>query len=437
MNIRTCILQKIRSRTQSNVIQNFFIYSFGALCLGGFTILLAPINMRLLSPHDYGVLALINSCITVGVSILGLGLRQLLSIEYFHHDAAGQKKLINQILFVYACTALPLCLILLALQSPIIHWFSLHQISPDVFTITVITIFFYFFAELLYQILKYRQRALLLTTIQISIALGSLALTVTLLLYCNLGFMSSLIGQCASMCAATGVGIYLYRKEKFSEALQLKPHRATIAHFLKQSFPFIPGILCGWVIASSDRWLLAHYTGMHEVGIYAIADMFGAMFRLLILQSWSGSYLPYILMRYQNNKDELLDIEKQNLTIMWIAITGLMLIIILGFWLAQPLILIILPVAYHESLHYILIILAGHIFLLGSYFAASFIQFHKKTYFLAASFCIPAILNVAFNILLIPHYQIYGCTGATLISYALYFGIMLGYNKHLQNLLQH
>ena len=34
---------------------------------------------------------------------------------------------------------------------------------------------------------------------------------------------------------------------------------------------------------------------MHEVGIYAIADIAGALFRLLILQSWSGSYLPYIL----------------------------------------------------------------------------------------------------------------------------------------------
>ncbi len=90
--------QSIQPNNHPSVIQNFFIYVFGALCLGGFSILLAPINMRILSPHDYGVIALINSCISVGVTILGLGLRQFLSIEYFHHDTAGQKKLINQIL---------------------------------------------------------------------------------------------------------------------------------------------------------------------------------------------------------------------------------------------------------------------------------------------------------------------------------------------------
>lgn len=431
MNTKTKLFNSIYPFIKSNVLHNFVIYIFGALFLGGFSILLAPINMRMLSPDEYGVLSLITSCITIGVTVFGFGLRQFLSIEYFHHDEHGQKKLINQILIIYLYCAGPLCLITFMFKTYIIQWFSLHSISPHLFTIALITIFFSFFAELFYQILRYQQRAWDLTLIQITIALTSLAFTLTLLIYLGLGLMSTLIGQLVSMCAATSIGFYIYRKENFVHHLQFKQTKDTILHFLKNGLPFIPGILCGWIISSSDRFVLAQYASLHDVGIYAIADMAGQMFRLLILQSWSGSYLPYILREYQANKHDLLAIEQKNKKTMWIVLSGLMVILFFGFILAKPLLRIILPPAYHEALHYMLIILVGHIFLLGSYFTASFIQFHKKTYFLAIAFCVPAILNLIFNLILVHRYKIYGCTIATLGSYAIYFLIMLWYNAHL------
>lgn len=431
MNTKAKLLATLRPIIKSTVLHNFVIYTFGALCLGGFSILLAPINMRILSPDEYGVLALMTSCMSIGVTILGFGLRQFLSIEYFHHDVHGQKKLVNQVLIMYLYFAGPLCLIALAFRSHITQWLASHSISPQLFTVALITIFFSFFAELFYQILRYQQRAWALTFIQTTIALASLAFTITLLLYLGLGVMSTLIGQLVSMCMATGVGFYVYRQEKFSDYFHLKQPKATMLHFLKNGLPFIPAILFGWIISSSDRFVLAQYASMHDVGIYAIADMAGQMFRLLILQSWSGSYLPSILLEYQANKNNLLAIEEKNHKTMWIVLCSLMLILFFGFIITKPLLRIILPQPYHEALHYVLIILAGHIFLLGSYFAASFIQFHKKTYFLAAAFCVPAILNVIFNLLLVERYKIYGCTFATLGSYAIYFFIILWYNARL------
>lgn len=431
MNTKAKLLKTIRPIIESTVLHNFVIYTFGALCLGGFSILLAPINMRILSPDEYGVLALVTSCMSIGVTILGFGLRQFLSIEYFHHDAHGQKKLINQVLIMYLYFAVPLCLIALAFRSQITHWLSSHSISPQLFTLALITMFFSFFAELFYQILRYQQRAWALTFIQTTIALTSLAFTITLLLYLGLGVMSTLIGQLVSMCMATCVGFYIYRQENFADYFHLKQPKATMLHLLKNGLPFIPAILFGWIISSSDRFVLAKYASMHDVGIYAIADMAGQMFRLLILQSWSGSYLPSILLEYQANKNNLLAVEEKNRKTMWIVLCSLMIILFLGFIITKPLLRIILPKAYHEALNYVLIILAGHVFLLGSYFAASFIQFHKKTYFLATAFCVPAILNLIFNLLLVERYKIYGCTVATLGSYAIYFFIILWYNARL------
>lgn len=428
--LKKCILH-LSSIAHNQVVHHFFIYIFGAICVGGFSFLLAPINMRILTPDEYGILALITSSITIGATLLGLGLRQVLSIEYFHHDAHGQKKLINQILVIYLSLTIPVCLILLFFQSHILHWFFATTISPMLFTITLMTTFLSFFSELFYQVLKYQQRAWTITLIQSSIACASIMLTIVLLMYVGLGVFSTVIGQLVSISAATGVGAYLYRQENFSAYFQFKQPKGTTRYFLKQGLPFVPGILCGWIISSSDRFVLAHYASLHEVGIYAIADMAGQMFRLLILQSWSGSYLPYILMRYHANKNNLLAIERQNLKTMWMVLGGLSIFLLSTFMFTKPLLFILIAPAYHEALDYVLIILAGHIFLLGSYFTASFIQFHKKTYFLAVSFCIPAVLNFLLNLLLVKQYKIYGATIATLMAYAIYFCMLLWYNRKL------
>ena len=90
-----------------------------------------------------------------------------------------------------------------------------------------------------------------------------------------------------------------------------------------------------------------------------------------------------------------------------------------------------MPPTYYAAIPYILVLLLGQIFLLGSYFAATLIQFHKKSYFLAFALALPAIINLLLNLLLTPYFGIYGCTAATLISYFIYFMIMYLYNKTL------
>lgn len=416
----------------NTVIKNFFIYLLGAVCLGGFHILMAPINMRLLDPAQYGLLSLITSSITIGATLLGLGLRQFFSIEYFHHNEHGQKRLINQLIIIYAAFSIPVIMFIIFLRPYLMHILCAHYISPAIFYLTLGATFLSFFAELFYQVLKYRQQAWELIRTQIIIAIAALGTTIILLVWAKMGVISNVIGQCISMGGAACIGLYTWHQEKFHTSFTLNTNTKIAFEFLKKSIPFVPSILFGWIIASSDRFILAKYATLHDVGIYAIADMAGQMFRLLILQSWAASYLPSIMTQYHHHKDSLLAIEQKNLKTMWFSMAGLLLFFVAGYYISKPFLLIILPPHYHEALHYILLIITSHIFLLGSYFAASFIQYHKKTYFLAAAFCIPAIINLVLNLLLVHGYTIYGCTFATLISYAIYFVIIWAYNKKLR-----
>jgi len=415
-----------------SVIKHFITYSFGALLLRGTTMLMAPINMRKLMPSDYGMLALLNSFVSITTALIGFGLRQVLSIEYFHGNATERKKIINHILCIYVLLATPCITLLLYNHAIVRKYLFLDKVPTYLIILSIGISFFYFFVELFYQVLQYERKALLVTSLQTSIAVLIAVIQIVCLWYFELGIVSIIGPQLLSMIIASGIGLYVYMHNQYNHHVHVHASVQCMPMYIKQGLPFIPSVLFGWILASIDRWILAQQGSMHDVGIYAIADTFGQLFNMLVLYPWSGSYLPYIMNTYATNQDNLLAVEQKNQRVMYIAMASMSILVTLGYFASKPLLRIILPPAYHTAINYIWIILMGYIFLMGSYFAASFIQFHKKSYFLAFALCLPALLNIVLNYALIPFFGLYGCTLATLCSYAAYFAFTLGYNFVLQ-----
>ena len=106
------------------VIKHFFVYLTGALVLRSISLVTAPITMSIVSPSDYGSLALLNSFISMSCIIAGLGLRQALSLEYFHYTQEEQITLIKNIVIIYSIITLPV-LICCALNYRIINYYCL------------------------------------------------------------------------------------------------------------------------------------------------------------------------------------------------------------------------------------------------------------------------------------------------------------------------
>jgi O-antigen/teichoic acid export membrane protein len=431
-NTFKALKSKVGLLLASPLIKNFFIYSGGAFFSRSITILLAPINIQILTPGDYGKLSLLNSFISIACAIAGLGLRQVLSIEYFHGDETQRKRIINDIIIIYACIAGPVLATAAYYHQHISTYVFLHQIPLYLILLSIALIFIYFFVELLYQVMQYEQRAAQLTWLQVGVSLITIACTITLLWFMRFGFASIIIAQLSGMSFAFMIGLKSYITHSYQKHATIKHSIQKTKTYLMHGLPFIPSVLFGWILASSDRWVLATHTTMHHVGIYTIADTFSTLFQFLILVPWSGSYLPYIMNKFAKNKDNLISVERWNQRIMIMSMIGIGATICTGYAIGKPIMRFVLPPSYYEAMNYILLLLLGQVFLLGSYFASSFIQFHKKTYFLAFALCVPATLNVLFNRILVPHLAIYGCVFATVGSYALYFLLTLFYNWHLQ-----
>ena len=416
---------------KARVLKDFFTYSFGSLILRAVSLFLVPFIMRILTPSDYGALALLTAFITIGTAIMGLGLRQILSIEYFHHDASNQKKLINELLAIYTVIAVPTLCFAWLLKKQILAYIFFDSVSSTALLATLSSISLFFYAELLYQILQYNRRAKQLTLLQITVACITMLTTILTVWILQLGVAGVVWAQAFGQLYATVIGLNLYIRKNYSFHRNIPKALKKIIPYIQYGAPFIPGIICSWILASSDRWMLGYYYSVREIGIYSVADLFAQLFNTLVLVPWAGSYLPYILQRYKQHEHVIETIEQENQRIMWISMAVATILISLGFGICKPLLLWILPPSYHESLNYVWLLLMGQVFLLGSYFASALIQYKKKTFFLAFALIMPAFLNLLLNTLLIRPLGILGCSFATCLSYLAYFGLTLRYGKKL------
>lgn len=399
-----------------SLIKNFFIYSGSGLLLKGSSFLCLPVILHALPPSDYGQLSLLMSGAAIACTIAGLGLRQMLALEYFHCTAQERAYLVQNMIGIYCILGIPL-LCMFALCAV-----AYKGLSGAVIGVTFVYCSISFFAELIYQLLQYQGKAVLLAALQCCVAAIMLTTQYMLVYYYRAGIAGIILGSTVAMVIPCTLCIYLYSL-KFQHW-----NLSIITPYLKRSLPFVPSNLCAWVIAVGDRWLLARYATLHDVGIYAVADMVTTLFQITILAPLGAAYVPYLLNKFANDKENIQQIEQWNRRLMWASIFTLSGVACIGYYLARPLVLAILPTHYHQAVHYVLAITLGNIFLMGTYFASCLIQFHKKTYFLAGAFCVPAVINIAFNVILIPQFGIAGCVWATLLSYVGYFGLIVWYN---------
>lgn len=415
------------SITYKNIIKNFFIYSGGAIFLKLAQAIVIPLNLKVISPAQYGVLALANGFSTVLAIFLGLGLRQALWLDFFHHDNESRKKILTDIVTIYLLISLPIFFILLFSTSTINKLYFLNTATSNLIFISILTCFLSFFSELFFQILRYQRKAYYCTFVQILSAIFSIILNLYLVLYLELNITGVAIANLSAILIPVIFGFYDYLKIKIN--FFTKINLELIKKYLSAGTPFIPGMIFAWILSSCDKIILSRFCSLHEVGIYSLTDTIGQIFNLIILQPLSGSYLPALFESFAQNKHNIWPAEQKNRKVMWISMFAMFFLISAGFILAKKILFFILPIQYHQVTNYLWLMLVGYVFLMGTYFSCSYIQFKKKTKFLSLSFFIPAILNILLNLLLVPKFGAYGSVASTTLSYAIYFLITIYYNN--------
>jgi O-antigen/teichoic acid export membrane protein len=392
---------------------------------------MTPLYLHLMPPQEYGIFGVLSGFMNMSSILLSLGLRQLLAMQFFHTTGTQRREFINELVITYLCIATPTVLIGIYYRTTLTSLLFTTPVSSSLMIICLLTIYQWFFTDLAYQLLQYTQRPIPLAILQTCIALINATLSVLFVVVYKWGAQGILLAQLIGLTIATVSSAMGYFIKKFHHSFKVPGIHVLRTH-LRHSIPLMPSLLFTWLLTYGDRIMLVRMSSLHSVGLYSVADAFGLLFYLLITYPWLGAYQPQLLQRFAHSYQDphkMIVIEKQNQRLMWLCMGILLCLVLIGYTVVMPLIMLVIPPTYHQAIPFIFAIITTQIILLGTNFVLCLIQFLQHTSFLALSWCIPAVLKICLNLLLIPRYDLAGCTTATIMAYGTYFCIVLSYNR--------
>jgi O-antigen/teichoic acid export membrane protein len=411
-----------------SIIKNFLIYSAGNILLRCITAGTSFIAITFLTPKEFGLLALLNNFIAITPIFLNLGLRQGYFLEYCHINKAQQKEMLHHIIFIYLTLAIPVIILAIASTGWINKTLFLGEANSKLILTALAICFIHFFVELLLQVFRYQTKSSKLIILQSSMAIITLLGNILLVYFFQLKTWGILLGNLIGMLSIAIFGMYQYLKKVCHTHYPVIKSWGKTKYYLKLGLPFIPNIIFYWILTSSDRWILARLSGLEDVGIYSLADSFCQLFHLLILYPLSASYIPDMLEKFSKLKNQpakLQDLEKQNLKLMWIFMALACVAIVVGFVASKQIFYWLIPTKYHAARNFILILLLGQVFYMGTYFSTIRFIYLKQPKIILWTTFIAASTNIFLNLILTPYFGLYGCTWATFISFGLMFFLSL------------
>lgn len=177
-------------------------------------------------------------------------------------------------------------------------------------------------------------------------------------------------------------------------------------------FPSIFGLFAFFIIDYADRQMIERILSLSDLGVFSVGYSFGLA--MLVAVSAFGTAWPPFFMSYVKKPNEAREVFGRVLTYYIIAFGSLS---VLFFFVAKPILILMTAPSFHDAWKIVGIVAAGYMFKGCYLILVPGVYFAEKLVYQSIIEWIAAILNIGFNLWLIPLYGILGAAYATFISY--------------------
>lgn len=402
-------------------IKNSFIYLLPIIIGNVLPFFTIPIFTRILTPEDYGVLALAYVYAIFVSGIGNFGMTVVYDRNYFQYrsnrlDAA--KLLYSTLLFVI------LNFLFLAGLTYLFRGTLSKLIIGSVEHGNILFWAFcaQFFVGVNYYYLTYfknSETAKDFTFYTIAISLVNFIISLFLVAYLRIGVIGLVYAQLCS-----GLIIFGMLSYKFTTILTPSLSKTIFIESLKISYPLTPLIFFGVIGSQFDKYMIGLLASVGGVGIYSIGQKV-AYIVFNYMTAIQNVFSPQVYKR-------MFDLGKkggaavgQYLTPFAYVSIALALMISL---FSEEIIIILTPESYHGAIDILIILTMFY----GSMFFSKQPQliFAKKTHITSLLSFVSIILNVAFNIPFIMKWGAIGAAWATLLAGIISFSINFAVSQY-------
>lgn len=380
----------------------FTISGFGSKII---SFLLVPLYTYVLSTTDYGTVDLMTTTVQLLIPILTINIQDAV-LRFSLDEECDEKEVIGDSLKIIGGSSLLLAVVLfIVVKNNLLH------LDSQYLYFLFLSFVFGTTNNCFSMYLRARNKVSILTISGLMNTILTCMLNVVLLLWMKMGVTGYLVANVAG----TGIAIIfmLFAGNIYKEAnFRGKNHLLRV--MIPYSLPLVANSLAWWINNASDRYILTFFCGAAINGIYAVAYKIPTILSFIQTVFYNAWSISAITEFDEEDKDGFIgNVYSLYASASFLGCTALLLLNIL-----------IAKVLYSNDFFiawkYVPFLLVGTVFNGIALFEGCIFTAVKRTKDVSITTMMGALVNTAFNFVLIP---IIGATGAAVATMAGYFGV--------------
>ncbi len=369
-----------------------------------------PIYTRVFSPEQYGMYSITLAVVNV-MTLLNGWIGTSIIRFYPEYEQRGKIPFFNTTIWTTWLVSSLLILGVAVLLRPEI---SLLQRLRHLFFWGLVLFPLLSAQNMNYHYLRIQKRALGYTAAHLTLTVLTIGLNLTLIFVFHVGVEALLMGNILAILLVlpwlwrfTVDGRWAWRPFGYETAL--------LRRAVRYGIPLALGNLSTWILHLSDRFLLEHFKGFATVGVYATSYFLAERSMMILVNILFLGYWPFIVRLWEEQGQEATHRAYRQLLSTYLAVATLA-VFLLSF-LAHDVLRILLGKSFVGGYIIVPWVAMGFLlFGLQQLFQTGLIV-HKTTRPIAAFIFLAALLNIALNLVLIPHLGMVGSAIASFLSY--------------------
>jgi O-antigen/teichoic acid export membrane protein len=382
---------------ESELTRPAAIYFLANVLSSAIPLLLLPVLTRILSPADFGLVAMFSTIQVFLFPVVGLGTKGFVTRQFF-----GQRGEVPS----YLTT----CLVITAANATclvVVFWFT-RSALVEVTGLPVAWLFVailaaaaQFVIALCLSFWQASGQAIRVGILEVLQAAMNAGLSLLLVVGARFGWEGRTTGQVAGILLAAALSLLLLARARHLGRPGLTQARAALAFGL----PLVPHGVAGATLVVADRLLIANLIDLEHAGLYTAAVQV-ALGIGLVIHAFNRAYTPWLYRELSG-----VDTEERRRWVVRQSYGYFVVLALLGFAVAaaSPWIAMLLGETFKASATLIPYLVAG-IVMTGMYnVLAGYLMFSRRTGELSAITILSAALSVVASVLLI---RLNGLAGA-------------------------
>ena len=397
--------ENINKKRYKNLLSDSIAFAISNFASKILVFLLVPLYTSVLSTSEYGIADLITNTVNLLYPILTLSIMEATLRFSFDKEMPKDEVLVNS-LFVVSIAE-----IVLIILTPIV---KLYFVSLGEYWIWFLIVFLGFNLQ---QVISQFVKGMGKTNV---FAISGIIQTIVIVATNIIGllvFKGGLYAYLLSIILGYIVTIlYLIIAAKL-KIKKLSINFPALKKMLQYSIPMIPTLVSWWISTSADKYMIISYLGLSTSGIYSVANKIPSVLNLFTNIFTSAWTISAIQSADSSDKESYQATVYKYFNALNVIVCSLLIIFskLLGRLLYSK--------DFFEAWHSVPFLLVAYVFAGLSGFLASSFRSEKKTSGLFSSSCIGAIINIVFNIIVIPRFGMIGAAFTTLLGFAVTFYI--------------